>query len=67
MNPGWVVGGHEVEEVENRFLAAKAGAVVVSVDYRMAPEFKYPYAINDCFDVLQWVYQNTKSTFFNYA
>ncbi|OAP62321.1 hypothetical protein AYL99_04524 [Fonsecaea erecta] len=51
---GWVVGSHEVEEVENRFLAAKAGAVVVSVDYRMAPEYKFPYAINDCFDVLQW-------------
>ncbi|KIW11720.1 hypothetical protein PV08_11022 [Exophiala spinifera] len=55
---GWVVGSHEVEEVENRFLAAKAGAVVVSVDYRMAPEFRYPYAVNDCFDVLQWCKRN---------
>ncbi|KIW84618.1 hypothetical protein Z517_00006 [Fonsecaea pedrosoi CBS 271.37] len=51
---GWVVGSHEVEEVDNRFLAAKAGATVVSVDYRMAPEYKFPYAINDCFDVLKW-------------
>ncbi|EXJ84559.1 hypothetical protein A1O3_05228 [Capronia epimyces CBS 606.96] len=51
---GWVVGSHEVEEVENRFLAAQGSAVVVSVDYRMAPAYKYPYAINDCFDVLKW-------------
>ena len=52
---GWVVGSHEVEEVENRLLAAQAKAVVVSVDYRMAPEYKFPYAINDCLDVLKWV------------
>jgi acetyl esterase/lipase len=52
---GWVVGSHEVEEVENRMLAAKGGAVVASVDYRMAPEYKFPYAVNDCFDALKWV------------
>jgi hypothetical protein len=52
---GWVVGGHEVEEVENRMLAAYAKVVVASVDYRMAPEYKYPYAVNDCFDALKWV------------
>lgn len=32
---GWVVGGHEVEEAENRFVAAIPGVIVVSVDYRM--------------------------------
>jgi acetyl esterase/lipase len=52
---GWVVGSHEVEEVENRMLAAHAKVVVASVDYRMAPEYKFPYAINDCFDALKWV------------
>lgn len=36
-------------------MAAKGGAVVVSVDYRMAPEYRFPYAINDCFDTLLWV------------
>jgi hypothetical protein len=35
-------------------LAAHGGAVVVSVDYRMAPEYKFPYAVNDCFDALRW-------------
>jgi acetyl esterase/lipase len=32
---GWVVGSHQVEEAENRYLAADAGVVVVSVEYRM--------------------------------
>ena len=36
-------------------LAAHAEAVVASVDYRMAPEYKFPFAVNDCFDVLKWV------------
>ena len=54
-HPGWVVGSHEVEEVENRMIAAHAKAIVASVDYRMAPEYKFPYAINDCFDVMKWV------------
>ncbi|EXJ56087.1 hypothetical protein A1O7_09018 [Cladophialophora yegresii CBS 114405] len=58
---GWVVGSHETEEVENRFLAAKGNAVVVSVDYRMAPEYKYPYAIDDCFDILQWCKSNAEA------
>jgi hypothetical protein len=52
--PGWVLGNHQVEEVENRMLAAHGGAVVVSVDYRMAPEYKFPYAVNDCFDAFRW-------------
>jgi acetyl esterase/lipase len=53
---GWTVGGHTTEEGQDRLIASKNKAVVVSVDYRMAPEFKFPYAINDCFDVLKWVF-----------
>lgn len=52
---GWVVGKHDTEEGQNRLVAAANRVVVVSVDYRMAPEFKFPYAINDCFDALLWV------------
>ena len=36
---GWVIGSHEIEDAENRMMAAHANAVVVRVDYRMAPEF----------------------------
>jgi len=52
---GWTVGTHDTEEGQNRWVAAHNKAVVVSVDYRMAPSFKFPYAINDSFDVLKWV------------
>lgn len=64
---GWVVGGHEVEEVENRMLAAHAKAVVASVDYRMAPEYKFPYAINDCFDVMKWVSPDFRQAYKRHA
>ena len=42
-------------------LAAHAKAVVASVDYRMAPEFKFPHAVNDCFDALKWVFLSPRS------
>lgn len=32
---GWTIGGHEIEEAENRFIAGLGNVVVISVDYRM--------------------------------
>jgi acetyl esterase/lipase len=57
---GFVVGSHAIEEVENRLVATEAGAVVASIDYRMAPEYKFPYAVNDCFDALKWCAANAE-------
>ena len=57
---GFVLGGHDVEEIENRLLAVEGGAVVASVDYRMAPEYKFPYAVNDCYDASKWVVENAE-------
>jgi acetyl esterase/lipase len=57
------VGGHEIEEVENRMLAARAKVVVASVDYRMAPKYKFPFAVNDCFDALKWVGSSLSDVF----
>ncbi|PVH73125.1 lipase/esterase [Cadophora sp. DSE1049] len=58
---GWVLGNHGIEEGQNRLVAAENKAVVVSADYRMAPEFKFPYAIDDCFDVLKWCKSNAST------
>ena len=57
---GFVVGSHDVEEIENRLLAVDGGAVVASVDYRMAPEYKFPYAVNDCYDAMKWTVENAE-------
>ncbi|KAH8896920.1 lipase esterase family protein [Thozetella sp. PMI_491] len=51
---GWTVGTPETEETQNRLIAHKNNVVVVSVDYRKAPEFPFPYALNDSLDVLIW-------------
>ncbi|KAL2757944.1 hypothetical protein ACRALDRAFT_1074762 [Sodiomyces alcalophilus JCM 7366] len=58
---GWVVGGHTTEEPESLLLAGKANVVVVSVDYRMAPEYVFPYAIDDCWDAAKWAKANAAS------
>ncbi|KAH6891418.1 esterase/lipase/thioesterase [Thelonectria olida] len=58
---GWVVGGHCTEHSENLVIAGRTNAVVVSVDYRMAPDFRFPYAPNDCLDALKWSKDNASS------
>lgn len=55
---GWVIGAVEMFEAANRIVATEAKAVVVSVDYRLAPENPYPTPIEDCYTALEWVAEN---------
>jgi acetyl esterase len=55
---GWVVGDLETADGTARRLTAQAGCVVVSVDYRLAPEARFPAAAEDCYAVTQWVAAN---------
>jgi acetyl esterase/lipase len=56
MHPGgFVIGSIEMEHLLTRQLANDIGCIVVSVDYRLAPEHPYPAALDDCFGVLQWL------------
>jgi acetyl esterase len=53
---GWVIGGDLDEfDVLGRKLAAATACAVVLVDYRLAPEHRYPVAVDDCYAALEWV------------
>jgi acetyl esterase len=52
---GFVLGSIEGEHARAAWLAASVGAVLVSVEHRLAPEHPYPAALDDCFAALSWM------------
>jgi acetyl esterase len=58
---GWVLGSLDESDAYCRVLANTTGAIVVSVDYRMAPEHVFPAAVDDCFAATTWVAENAAS------
>lgn len=57
---GWVVGNIEVVDRPCRTLANLSGCIVVSVEYRLSPETKYPGPLDDCWVALEWLRKNGK-------
>jgi len=55
---GWVIGSLDTHDDLCRQLCADAGVIVVSVDYRLAPETKFPGAADDCVAAWAWVTQH---------
>ncbi|ANN20109.1 esterase [Amycolatopsis orientalis] len=55
---GWVMGDLDTEHPWAARLAEGSGAVVISVDYRLAPENPFPAALDDVYTVLNWAAGN---------
>jgi acetyl esterase len=60
---GWVLGNIESSDGLCRILANASGCIVVSVDYRLAPEFPFPAAVDDAYYATKWTVMN--ATAFN--
>jgi acetyl esterase len=52
---GWVIGNLEAYDATCRALTNAAGCLVVTMEYRLAPEHKFPAAPEDCYAAAQWV------------
>jgi acetyl esterase len=57
---GWVIGDLDTADATARALANRSGAVVVSVDYRLAPEHTAPAALDDALAALTWSVENAE-------
>lgn len=55
---GWVIGDLDTHDVVCRTLAAEGELIVISVDYRLAPESKFPAAFDDAVAATQWIVEN---------
>jgi acetyl esterase len=58
---GFVIGNCDTHDGTARALANRAGAVLMSVDYRMAPEAPFPAPLDDCYAATQWLAANASS------
>jgi acetyl esterase len=56
---GWTIGSLETHDNTCRSLANAVGCVVISVGYRLAPEHRFPAAVDDAFAATRWVAQHT--------
>lgn len=57
---GWTFGNMEFYEIYLSHLAEVTGACILSIDYRLAPKFKFPIPVEDCYDALLWAAEGVK-------
>jgi acetyl esterase/lipase len=57
---GYVIGNPEINDGSNRSIVAELDCVVVSVAYRLAPETRFPGALEDCHAALMWLHSQAE-------
>ncbi|MBK5201646.1 MAG: alpha/beta hydrolase [Spirochaetaceae bacterium] len=57
---GWIFGNIELYSFYCSRLSSQTGARILLVDYRLAPRFKFPTAIEDCYATLEWAFTGTR-------
>jgi len=58
---GFAIGSIDTVDNSMRELCMRIGCIVVSVEYRLAPEYPYPYGFNDAYLATKWVYTNART------
>ena len=58
---GWVIGDLTTADLQSREVCKRVETIVVSVDYRLSPEHKFPAASDDCYAATQWASQNAET------
>ncbi|KAL4876537.1 Alpha/Beta hydrolase protein [Aspergillus karnatakaensis] len=59
---GWALGSVDQEDAITRLISKTFNMTLVSVSYRLAPEHKYPSALDDCLEAVDWVLKNLNAT-----
>lgn len=57
---GWCLNSVESHDSVCRGLSGQANLVVLSLDYRLAPEHQFPAGLEDCYAATQWISKNAK-------
>lgn len=60
---GWVLDSEKSSDIYLQKIADSCGLICLSVGYRLAPEFPYPAATEDCYDAAEWLVDNSNSVF----
>ncbi len=55
---GWIQGDLDTHDEPCRVIANASGGAVISIDYRLAPESKFPAGVDDCLAAFRWVRDN---------
>lgn len=58
---GWVAGSVDAVENIGRGIADRAGYIVINVDYRLAPEHKFPSGLEDCYSAVEWAAEHGRA------